>query len=170
MNSHPPREALAERETLRFETRVDRWLAAVALLYVLVALGIPAWHLGEVLGGGAAFQPAVGVLPLLILGLLWAIAVPCYYELRGIALVARSGMITVALPLLAITRVRRTHSLQSAPAWSLHRLEISYGKTRHLIISPERESEFLRELKARAPQLVWAGDELTVAEEWLSKD
>ncbi|MCU0228924.1 MAG: PH domain-containing protein [Bryobacterales bacterium] len=165
MGTHPPRDALAQRETLRFATRIDRWLGAVGVLYVLVALGIPVWHLGEVLGGGSAFQPAVGVLPLLILGLLWTVAVPCSYELRDVALVARSGLITVAIPLLAITRVRRIFSAESAPAWSLHRLEVSYGKTRKLLISPEREAEFLRELKSRAPQLLWVGDELAAFDE-----
>lgn len=162
---HPPREAFAERETLRFATRVDRWLGAVGLLYVLVALGIPTWHLGEVLRGDSAFQPAIGLIPLLILGLLGAVAVPCYYELRGVALVTRSGLICIAVPLLAITRVRRTHSLESAPAWSLHRLEISYGKTRKLLISPEREADFLRQLQSRAPQLLWVGDELVAFDE-----
>lgn len=166
-SDYPPREAFAERETMRFATRVDRWLAVVAGAYVLLALGVPAWHLGNVFGGGAPFDPLLGVLPPLILGLLWLVTVPCYYELRSQALVARSGIILFAIPLLAITRVRRTRTVISAPAWSLQRLEIRYGKTQRLIISPERETEFLRELKLRAPQLVWVGDELAVAQEWI---
>ncbi|MCW5965480.1 MAG: PH domain-containing protein [Bryobacterales bacterium] len=166
-SDYPPREALGERETLRFATRIDRWLAVVAGGYVLLAVGLPAWHLGNVFGGGAAFNPLLAVLPPLILALVWAVAVPCTYELRGLSLVAHSGMIAFAIPLLAITRVRRTRTVISAPAWSLQRLEISYGKTQRLIISPEREAEFLRELKLRAPQLVWVGDELVVAQEWI---
>ena len=157
-----------EESALKFSSRLDRWLAAVAIGYALLALGVPSWHLGRVVGGGDTFDPLLVLLPLVILALLWVLSVPCEYELREKSLVARSGLIRFSIPLLAITRVSRTRTLVSAPAWSLDRLEIRYGKTHRLIISPERQAEFLNELKARAPQLVWVGEALEVSPEWIS--
>lgn len=171
MASVPPtRESQPQPEKLRFSTRVDRWLAVVIAVYVLVAVGLPAWHLGNVVSGNTSFDPVMGLLPLVIFGLLWLVTVPCRYEFIDKALVARSGIIRFSVPLLAITRVRRTWNPMSAPAWSLRRLEIHYGKTQQLLISPENEDAFLQALEARAPQLEWVGDELVVARAWLDAE
>jgi hypothetical protein len=156
-------------EPLKFATRVDRWLGAVAFGYVALALGFPVWHLGTVISAGVPLDPTPLLLPLGMLALVWLVSFPCNYELQGKNLVTRSGMITFKVPLLAISRVRRTRTLVSAPAWSMKRLEIRYGKTQRLIISPEREEEFLRELQARAPQLMWSGTELVVSPEWMQE-
>jgi hypothetical protein len=153
-------------EPLKFATRVDRWLAAVGFGYVALALGLPAWHLGSVLSAGQPVEPMALLLPLGTLAIVWLVSVPCNYELQGKFLMTRTGYIKFKVPLLAITRVRRRRTFISAPAWSMDRLEIRYGRTQRLLVSPEREDEFLRELQARAPQLMWAGDELVVSPEW----
>ncbi len=166
MPFHSPNpETDTEAELLRFPTSVDRWLAVIAAIYVLVAIGLPAWHLGQVVAGGAVFQPILAVLPPMVLALLWILTVPCYYELRHSSLIARSGIVRVTVPFLAITRIRRTRTLVSAPAWSLNRLAISYGKTQQLIISPERQDDFLRAIQQRAPHLEWVNDELVALDD-----
>lgn len=154
------------RTARTFPTRVDRWLGVVAAGYVLVALGLPAWHLGSALGSSRPVDYVVIAFPLAVLAVIWLVSYPCEYTLEGKQLIVRSGMLRTRIPLLAITGVRPSHSIASAPAWSLDRLEISYGRTQRVVISPKGKAEFLEELQARTPHLVWAGDTLVVADSW----
>jgi hypothetical protein len=149
-----------------FPTRVDGWLGLVAAGYVLVALGLPAWHLGTAVGSSSPVDYVVIVFPLAVLAVIWMVSYPCEYTFEEKQLIVRSGIIRNRIPLLAITEVRPSHSIASAPAWSLDRLEISYGRTQRVVISPKAKAEFVEELQARAPHLIRAGDTLVVAESW----
>jgi hypothetical protein len=156
-----------QEEDIRiFPTRVDCWLGFVAAFYVLVALGFPAWHLGSAVGASHPVDYVVIVFPLAVLAVIGMVSYPCEYILEPKHLVVRSGMLRNRIPLLAITAVHPSRSLASAPAWSLDRLEIRYGRTQHVVISPKAKSDFLDELQSRAPHLVRAGDGLVVAEAW----
>lgn len=149
-----------------YPTRVDGWLGAVAASYVLVALGLPAWHLGTVVGSSQPFDLGLVLLPLVVLAAMWAVSYPCEYSFEKKLLVVRSGLLRVRIPLLAITLVSPSRSLASAPAWSLDRLEIRYGRTQRVVISPKEKAAFVGELEQRAPHLVREGERLVVAEEW----
>ena len=156
----------AESAPRTYPTRVDWWLGSVGAVYVVIALGVPAWHLGTVLSSAQPFDPILLFFPPAILAALWAIAYPCEYSFDEKRLIVRSGMLRVRIPLLAITLVRPSRTLASAPAWSLDRLEIRYGRTQRVVLSPREKAEFLEELERRAPHLVRSGENLVVADDW----
>lgn len=149
-----------------YPTGVDRWLGCAAAAYVLLALGLPAWHLGSVVGSSQPLDLGLVAFPLGVLAIMWAVAYPCQYSFEEKCLVVRSGFLRIRIPLLAITLVKPSRSLASAPAWSLDRLEIRYGRTQRVIISPREKAAFVAELEKRAPHLVRDGETLIVAQSW----
>jgi hypothetical protein len=151
-----------------FRTRVDRWLAVVTAVYVLVSLFVPIFHIWQVMEGRATLSLAPLLISPVVLCLVALVSVPCYYAFEDEILVIRSGFLRTRIPIRTIRLVRSTRLILSAPAWSLDRLEIRYGRGMHqAIISPVDQSEFLRTLLSRAPQLEWRGADLVVAEDWL---
>lgn len=75
-----------------------------------------------------------------------------WYVLRDDSLLVRCGPFRWNIPYKEIASVRLTRNLFSAPASSLERLEITYGKGGYLLISPVDREEFARLLLARCPQ------------------
>lgn len=150
----------------RYATKVDGWLKLISAVYIVISLGLPAWHLGSMISLGEPFDPGITVLPLAVLALMWMIAYPCEYTFEPKSLVIRSGLLRIRVPLLAITSVSPSRNPLSAPAWSLDRLDVRYGRTRRVLISPREKAEFLAELVRRAPHLVQQGDTLVVRDEW----
>lgn len=153
-----------------YPTRVDRWLGTVAAGYILFAIGLPAWHLGSVVGSSQTLDPGLVALPLGVLAVMWALAYPCEYSFEANDLVVRTGFLRIRIPLLSITTVKPSRSLASAPAWSLDRLEIRYGRTQRVLVSPREKAAFVAELEERAPQLVRDGDALVVAQGWKTQE
>ncbi len=149
-----------------YPTKVDGWLKFVSAAYIVLSIGLPAWHLGSMISVGEPFDSGVIVLPLAVLALMWMIAYPCEYAFEPKSLVVRSGLLRIRIPLLAITRVSPSRNPLSAPAWSLDRLDIRYGRTKRVLISPRRRAAFLADLERRAPHLMREGDALVVREEW----
>lgn len=136
--------------------------------YVSVSIATPVSHLFRVIQGQEALSLPGLLAPLLILGMVTAVSIPCYYVLEGDMLLIHSGFLVTRIPIHAIRSVRATRVMVSAPAWSMDRLEIRYGQGMHFaIISPLNRSAFLRTLLYRAPQLEWRGADLVLSEEWL---
>ena len=81
------------------------------------------------------------------------------YHITSRDLVVRSGPLRITVPLADIRQVRRTRSVLSAPALSLRRLEVGYGKGSQVVISPADEAGFLAALRERA-----SGFELSTTE------
>lgn len=150
-------------EQSRFVTAIDTWLGVLMVGCVLSALALPAAHLTGMMGQGQTWSPTAVFLPLVIISLSLILAVPCYYEIEGDMLVVRSGLLRSRIPVRAIESVRQTKSMMSAPAWSLDRLEILYGRGHRVLISPKERSGFLRALLAVAPQLEWEGGDLVAS-------
>jgi len=150
-------------EQSRFVTAIDTWLGVMMAGCVLCAIALPVAHLTGMMGQGQPWSPAVVFLPLVIMSLSLILAVPCFYEIEGDTLVVRSGLLRRRIPVRAIESVRQTTSMVSAPAWSLDRLEILYGRGHRVLISPRERSGFLRALQAAAPQLEWEGGDLAAS-------
>jgi Bacterial PH domain len=77
-----------------------------------------------------------------------------WYKIDGDSLHIRSGFIyrsTIKIP--QVIRISSTRSFFSAPALSLDRLEILYNKFDSVVISPEHQEEFVRELKNINPNI-----------------
>lgn len=143
-------------EPLVFRSRIDPWLAAVTFGPVVLAGGM-------VVRRAIVTQRAPGVVLIAMfgvaLGLLLWVFLATTYRITSRDLLVRSGPLRITVPLSEIGRVRRTRSVLSAPALSLRRLEVSYGKHSQVVISPADEEGFLTALRERAP-----GFELSASE------
>lgn len=70
------------------------------------------------------------------------------YTITNEKLVVRCGhLIRWNIPICKITNISSTRSLLSAPALSIERIIIKYGKYDEIVISPCRKEEFISDLK-----------------------
>ncbi|TGE06298.1 PH domain-containing protein [Hymenobacter fodinae] len=90
---------------------------------------------------------------LAIAALLVYLLVTTYYILTPTELIIRSGPIHIQVPLSSIRSVIPTRNPLSAPALSLDRLEIRYGKYDSVLISPANHADFLTALHQLNPAL-----------------
>jgi hypothetical protein len=133
---------------MRFASKIDLWLvlalgsAAVAVL----------WSLWYTLAGLDAFTVGAALIAAaLSLGLpLWLLA-GTYYELAGGQLLVRCGPFRTRIALDQVRSVKPSRSLASAPALSLDRLAIAYGRFGTVLISPRNKAGFIAALRQQAP-------------------
>ena len=59
-----------------------------------------------------------------------------------------SFIINENIDVKTITKIKETNNPLSAPAFSLDRLEITYGKGSNILISPREKTEFLNQIKS----------------------
>jgi len=77
------------------------------------------------------------------------------YAVRGNFLIVSCGFLyREEIPISGISEVRRSRDISSAPAASLRRLEIRYGKGKRVLVSPEREDFFISLLFRVNPDIV----------------
>lgn len=131
-----------------YPSKVDLWLALVLAFAPLVCLAGSAAVL--VAGKGEGWMIALAptaFIALIYLGLVF----PMRYGIDGDALVVRHGLVRQRIPLRDIVEVQPTSNPLSAPALSLDRLEIRFGRGvfKSAMISPADRSGFLDELAAR---------------------
>ncbi|HZW78768.1 MAG TPA: PH domain-containing protein [Flavobacteriaceae bacterium] len=62
-------------------------------------------------------------------------------------------LIRTAIPIQNIKRIKKTHSVLSAPAASLDRIEITYNDNDYVIISPKHRIQFLQHLTSINPNI-----------------
>ncbi|MDB5273786.1 MAG: hypothetical protein JWO58_2153 [Chitinophagaceae bacterium] len=76
------------------------------------------------------------------------------YTIEGNVLCIRSALITpLIIEIDSIQKVMETRDPVSSPAVSLDRLEIMYGQTDRVLISPKCKKEFLQQLKEIKPEI-----------------
>lgn len=132
-----------------YRSRVDRWLGAVMVLYLLAAAaGVTA----AVRSGTEAGVMVGAATAAVVLGTL-ALTIPMRYRIGRDQLSIRSGLLVWRVPLHGILEVRPVRGWMSAPAWSVDRLRVTYekgGREREIEIAPEPRSAFLRRLQIAA--------------------
>lgn len=132
-----------------FYSKVDAWLIGT-ILVAFVPCIVPLW---------AYPMEWEVVLTLSGIGLLLCFAIylmfTITYTVEEETLTVRVGHLFryARVRIEDIQRVESTHCLLSAPAASIHRLRIKYGKYNELLISPKREEEFLTVLQQRNPKI-----------------
>lgn len=133
---------------MRFASRIDSWLVLVLGGTAVAVL----WGLRHVLARPDA--AAVGVaLVVIALGVglpLWLLA-STWYELADGHLLVRCGPFRTRIALDQIRSVKPSRSLASAPALSLDRLAIAYGRFGTVLISPRDKAGFIAALRQQAP-------------------
>ena len=75
------------------------------------------------------------------------------YEISDDKLKIRCGPLRQRIPLQEIREIKRTRSPLSAPACSLDRMEIKYGNSKRVMISPADKEAFIKLLMEKSPQI-----------------
>ncbi|MFD2523560.1 PH domain-containing protein [Emticicia soli] len=123
----------------KFNSKISSWLFLPLIFFLGILLVITiidkSW-------GGAIILVGVTIF---ILSFLFR----TYYEVEGKVLKIVSGFIfKKEIDIMSIRKIEKTNNPLSSPALSLKdRIEIYYSKFDSVIISPERQSEFIATLK-----------------------
>lgn len=74
------------------------------------------------------------------------------YTIEGDQLLIKSGFLfRKTVPIPDIRKINETHNPLSAPATSLDRLEIVFGKYESVLISPKQKHEFIKHIQSINP-------------------
>lgn len=113
----------------------------------IVLLGIPLMLLLQ-----GAWQPLI--FNLLLAGFVAYLFSNIYYEVSGNILRINGGfLVKYTVNISDITNISETRDLWSAPAASLDRLYIVYGKGNAVLISPKEKAGFIRHLLSINPNI-----------------
>jgi hypothetical protein len=135
-------------DPLEFRSRIDPLVAGLVVAPIVGVIGLIVQR--AIVRGQLPSVVTVASLVFSIGLLAWMFATTKYRFVER-DLVVRAGPLRVTVPIDTIRRVTRTRSVLSAPALSLQRLEIVYGKHGVVVISPKDEGRFLAALHERAP-------------------
>jgi len=75
------------------------------------------------------------------------------YEILENEIKIRCGPFRQRIPLHEIREIKRTRSPLSAPACSLDRMEIKYGKSKRVMISPADKENFIKTIIEKSPSI-----------------
>ncbi|NEQ43220.1 MAG: PH domain-containing protein [Leptolyngbya sp. SIOISBB] len=126
-----------------FKSAIDGWYYGVIVISAIV-LGIAMF---EVLKAGSTVgMLIVTVAAVLAVGLPIWLMLTTNYTIRPDVLEVRSGPFRWFIPRSEIHNVQRSRSLLSAPALSLNRLEIKYGQSKSILVSPKDQDAFISTL------------------------
>ena len=140
---------------MKFKAAVDRWIAWVLALSILLMLGA---------GVAASFDSDVTFGTMVILWgsnlsiflLVWVLAIPVQYEIAEGELRIRSGVIRTRIDVKDVVRMAPHTSFVSSTtaAWTRHRIRIATRQGRWVDVGPEDQVGFLAEMLAWGPHLV----------------
>lgn len=130
---------------ITFPTKVDAWL-------LLVIAGAFVATIASVYTAYRT-DPAEARFALLVIGASWALIAalgfPCEYTLADDHLIVRSGLVRWRIPYADITDIAPSREIWAAPAMSLQRVKISYGRGQFALVSPRERERFIAELEKR---------------------
>jgi hypothetical protein len=118
-------------------------------------LGLLIWGLVLLAAVPAFLKPGKGqfiimIAVILFVGWIWF---GTGYEVLDDELKIRCGPFRQRIPLKEIKEIKKTRSPLSAPACSLDRIEIQYGKSKRVMISPADKEGFIKLLIGKFPQI-----------------
>jgi hypothetical protein len=127
-----------------FRSKVDVWFVTSAV--VVIGVGV----MGAIAAAtaGTALLPVVIALP--AIGLVLWIWRSTRYVVTDTSLRVRCAFVNVVVPLSAITSLRRTSTVLSAPALSLDRIEVQHAGGA-VVISPAQREQFVAAITSRNP-------------------
>lgn len=137
---------------MKYKSKIDWWIG----LSILAGMVLPI--IGALTSRASwayAVPPAIWIL---VLGFLY----PQSYETTRDALVIRAGLTRRTIPYSSITAVRPSSDTRSSLAMSLDRVLIEHASG-ELLISPDDQDAFFRDLESHAPQLTRRGQDLVIA-------
>mgnify|MGYP000477582694 CR=1 FL=1 len=123
-----------------FKSEVDLWLWVIVALVVIISLVVSVRLFLKVSLAGCltgAWLMAIGIeLPL------W-LFYTTHYVVKDEVLQIQSGPFKWTIPITSISQVVETSNPRSSPALSLRRLEITYGESKTIMVSPKDREGFL---------------------------
>ncbi len=143
----------SSRPTRTYRSKIDVWMGAILGFAVVAMISAPvtAW-----LKTGNSRSLLVGLVVVPGAALVVWIALNTNYTLEGRQLIVRSGPFRWRIDIdeiKSITPVRgigmRFRRSRSSPALSIDRLEIVYGADKRLMISPDEQDAFLKDVATR---------------------
>ncbi len=136
-------------QTHWYASKIDWWVIPLLCVSPLTAVAVcVAFTLS-----GSMFGLAVGVATAVLVAAIYlGLLIPIRYGLDDSYLVVRFGICRVRIVLADISDVHTTRSPLSAPALSLDRLHVQYGRgfLKQIMISPTDRDLFLDELAQKA--------------------
>lgn len=95
------------------------------------------------------------LINLLVIGFIIHLLSNTYYLIRERTLIVRSSLFyNLHIPIDQIVEIRPTNNPLAAPAASLDRLEVRYGRHDSILVSPRDKEDFVRTLRAINPRIV----------------
>ncbi len=129
------------------------WLGALVSAYAGIAQLSTAGPLAARLAALIALLAAAGFMLWVLYG--------THYTLTDAHLLIRCGPFRYRVPLSELDLVQPSRNPLSSPACSLDRLLLKWrGARKRILISPERKTDFVRDVQRRCPQLKRDGDRL----------
>jgi hypothetical protein len=147
---------------MTFKSKIDGWMIIVLAIVLLVSpvmLMTTASRPRNPPMGAGGYVILIGVVVALPMALVVWLFSTTNYTLTDTDLVVRAGPIRETIALSSIHKITATRSILSAPALSLDRIEIAYGKYGTVVISPDDKQAFVNEMRRRVANLV-VGDGL----------
>jgi hypothetical protein len=118
-------------------------------------LGLLIWGLVVLAAVPALLKPGTGqfimmIAVILFVGWIWF---GTGYEISEDELKIRCGPFRQRIPIQEIKEIKKTRSPLSAPACSLDRMEIKYGKSKRVMISPADKGNFIKTIMEKSPSI-----------------
>ncbi|WP_078596403.1 PH domain-containing protein [Evansella clarkii] len=127
-----------------FSSKKDLWLAVV-VWGAIFATNVPAFILGEIAGLAIALP-----ISLFICWFWFATG----YIVEDKEIILKYGPVKNSVAIQEIKKLSKTKNPMSAPALSLDRIEIEYGRfADFVLVSPEKEREFILLILKKNPEI-----------------
>lgn len=128
----------------KFKSKTDLWL----ILFLVVTLG------GSALAMLYNRSWAAFFVLFFTIAFVVHMFLTTYYIIDKEKLFIRSGfLVYISIEIKNIKKISETFNVMSSPALSLDRLEIVYGKSYSVLISPKNKKEFFEVLKSINPEV-----------------
>ena len=131
---------------MTFKSAVDLWLLVIVALVVIISLGVSVRLVLQ--RSPAGYLLVIGVLAVGIVLPLWLLYTT-QYLVKDEVLKIQSGLFKWTIPITSINKVVETTNPLSSPALFLRRLEITYGESKTIMVSPKDREGFLEAIGQR---------------------
>lgn len=126
-----------------FKSKVDRWLAAILVLTMIVSL---ISVIGAFKSGSTSAYVSSLILLLLGVGLPTWLLLSTKYVVTDKDLIVMSGPFKRTIALSDIQSTAPSRNALASPALSLDRLKVSFGNGKFVLVSPKNKKEFIAAL------------------------
>jgi Bacterial PH domain len=145
------------RKKMFFPSKKDLWMTIIIWSVILACIIPPILSIEPI---GVIMLPSIldtkpvttviMVVPAILLAWIWF---GTGYKIENSKLEIQSGPYKKTINIDEINKVRNTKNPFTAPALSMDKIEISYGKYEFITISPKNKEEFIRQLLKENPRI-----------------